>query len=635
MAQPFTPSLHPRAPAGAPGGIGGQFVSHTLVRSHWLPTGSRVGITGLSGNKLAAAQAHNASLPSSAPMVSSTNVVPVKATKRQISSPSAIPAGLSVTNGYLFPTGVHQSLVGLSGTRRQAAIAHNATVGFPGVAAPAAPAAVTPPSATGTPQFNIVNGYYFPVGAVVRAPSGAGPRQAAVATHNASLPAGAPMATGAQITAARLAGQAARGVTPSAPAAPTPTATPAPTPAPAAAPLMGQHVLSGAFYFPAGQRISTTYLSGAKLAAANKHNLAVGPTAPVSYGSVPIPVKVPVGRLYGRAPAGLTQSHGYYFPTGVIVPTKGLRAGRLAAANAHNHGVQTGVAPRPQQVFNPAPHVIPKPKGTTAATTYTPAVGSDLRGTLDLHGLAATVSGTGISRQSRGTAVGTVGDAALYDIYTAQSYHQAPEMVSAAEIDRRLANGEGWVELYRGVRDYTPFGGSGKTKKTISDEFRDGPGHYAGYGIYGNGSYAGDLSTASGYTDRDHSYTGPGTPQRSWSVSGSAPAQAYKNGKPDPTHPYWAMDQWSGLVRMALRPDARVISHRALKTLQTRLAAGAPPDYKTAFSDEGRLAAALGYDAIRVDQTVGGGGTPYHVILNRSAVVVQRPPHRKAPPGSP
>lgn len=622
MAQPFTPSLHPRAPAGAPGGIGGQFVSHTLVRSHWLPTGSKVGVTGLSGNKLAAVQAHNASLPSSAPMVSSSNVHAVKAPKWMIQSNSP-PAGLSITNGYLFPTGVHQSLTGLSGTRRQAAIAHNASVPFPGVAAtPAVPAAVTPPAATGTPQFNIVNGYYFPAGHVAHITSSVtGPRLAAAQAHNASLPAGAPAATPAMMTAARQAGQNAKGIVkataPSAPAAP-----------PAAVGPVSNFSQVGQFYFPANLRVSTAGLSGMKLAAATKHNLAVGPTAPVSYGSSPIPVKVPVGQLYSRSPAGLTQSHGFYFPTGVTVSTKGMRGPRLTAANAHNTAIATGVAPRAVPAYNPAPHVIPTPKGKTTATTYTPKVGADLRGTLDLHALASTINGTGVSRSSRGSAYGTTGDQALWDIYEAQGYHQVPEMVDPAELDKRLKNGEGWVELYRGVQA-SWASSNPKTPKQMADEFRDGPAHYAGFGIYGNGSYAGGPGVVFGsYAARTVPYTGPGSNSVGYN---GVPKGAFKNGTPDMSHPYYNLDEWEGVVRMALRPDARVITHRALKALQTRLASGASPDYKTTFTDEGHLAAALGYDAIRVDQA-GGGGVPYHVILNRSAVAVQRPSHRKKTP---
>lgn len=571
----WNPNLHPKYPKGAPGGLGGQF----------MPVGGTNWSTHV--NAQTAPAGHTAAPP---PVGGWAGAVAVAA---GASAAGATSSGHNVINGFYFPAGRRVPLTGLTGVALQSALIHNAVQP---VGTRLATAKMMTTAQQTQKTANSAHGTA---------------RQAARAAYSAGLAPAPPVAA----------------VVPGLPAAP---AAPAAGRAPTI--ISHTHTLVGTFYFPTGQQVPTGVLSGAKLAAAQKHN-AANPGAPMSYGYQPIPQKVLASQRFNRPPQGLTQVQGYLFPTGAQVPLKGLVGTRKMAAIAHNAAVLSGSPAPAHPQMNLNPHVITTPSVTVASSTHVPVLGSDLRASLDYKALQATVSGTGVSRSSRGTQYGSVGDAALWDIYTAQGFHGAPEVVPRAEFDTRLVNGEGWIELFRGNHDYQAYSGQGqsKTKKQIRQEFATGTHHYAGYGMYGNGTYAGDIQTVVGsYTTRDTQYTGPGAQPTSWGTA-PPPAAAFqgsqKNGTPDLSHPYWDMTTggWTGLIRIGLRPDARVIDHRALLTLRTRLQANAPANMQSVFGDEGRFAAALGYDAIRVKQTVGNGGIPYHVILNRSAIMVERP----------
>ncbi|MBX6386792.1 MAG: hypothetical protein IRZ07_28080, partial [Microbispora sp.] len=83
-----------------------------------------------------------------------------------------------------------------------------------------------------------------------------------------------------------------------------------------------------------------------------------------------------------------------------------------------------------------------------------------------------------------------------------------------------------------------------------------------------------------------------------------------------------------GLTRMALRPDARVITMEDLKALREQMSPSWTDQQAAMFYDPGQFAAALGYDAI----AYGAKGAPLternFVILNRSALVIERGPVR-------
>lgn len=236
---------------------------------------------------------------------------------------------------------------------------------------------------------------------------------------------------------------------------------------------------------------------------------------------------------------------------------------------------------------------------------FRPRQGRDIRGELDYEKLAERVEAT-----ARGTAVG---DLALGDIYEAQGFHGRPRLVSAAEMDQLLASGH--TELFRGIADADRFGPqAGLTGADFAIQFRKGDTHYPGLGMHGNGSYTTTWQLeARGYSD-------PGDSKFRDS--------AFEDSK-----------HWPGVVRMALPPNARVISQSELRSLHAReLARSAPHESwqrayarRQVMADAGRFAAALGYDAIDLGpmstagtQIVGAPKTRNHyIILNRSILTVQ------------
>lgn len=190
-------------------------------------------------------------------------------------------------------------------------------------------------------------------------------------------------------------------------------------------------------------------------------------------------------------------------------------------------------------------------------------------------------------------------DPLLGRILAAQGFDGPPEVVTREEMDRRIA--AGWPEMWRGVGDVDIHRSDETGSRTIrvsaaenAEQFRTGP-LYPGSGVFGNGTYASvNPETALGYS--------AGTPL----------------GADYHTTP--------GLLRIALRPDARVIDFDELLEMHPHLAVGYRDEDKGALDDVGRFAAALGYDAIAAqprNANYRDGRIMYYVILNRTAVIVQ------------
>lgn len=148
-----------------------------------------------------------------------------------------------------------------------------------------------------------------------------------------------------------------------------------------------------------------------------------------------------------------------------------------------------------------------------------------------------------------------------------QGFDGKPLVVSPREFDRMVKQ-ENALVLWRGVAN------SAQTA-----QFRTGE-YFAGKGFAGNGTYtATDLIDATAYSGRN------------------------------------------GLIRMALRPGARVISSRDAKNLLSKANNGKfEPDKQFNMRDVGEYAASLGYDVIQRSNR--GTWDDHVIILNRTAVFV-------------
>jgi hypothetical protein len=191
------------------------------------------------------------------------------------------------------------------------------------------------------------------------------------------------------------------------------------------------------------------------------------------------------------------------------------------------------------------------------------------------------------------------GDAQLSEIYQQQGFHGKPRVVTRQEMDDLIVQ-HGWKMLHRGINHHDPA-----QADAWAEEFRSGDRQYAGLGAFGNGTYTSvDRHTAENYGAR--------------------------RGGVD--------SERAGMLRIALNPDARVITTTELNAMmqadqdreeaKSLEALGDTPAKRAEYfrqhairrqvlADEGRYAAAHGYDAIKA-----ANGNVY-VILNRSAVAVE------------
>jgi GNAT superfamily N-acetyltransferase len=172
------------------------------------------------------------------------------------------------------------------------------------------------------------------------------------------------------------------------------------------------------------------------------------------------------------------------------------------------------------------------------------------------------------------------GDPWLKQIYKVLGYDALPDVIDSDDFDALIARGS--IPLYRGL-----YGG-GLDIAALIDDFRYGN-YYAGKGIHGNGTYLGtDHRTALAYGG----------------LGGA-----------------------NNVFRLVISPNARVIDQEELHREYlafTRSGAfdALSPDVQDLLLDEGRFAAALGYDAIRVPGAA--GDSDYYVVLNRGVIIVDR-----------
>lgn len=200
------------------------------------------------------------------------------------------------------------------------------------------------------------------------------------------------------------------------------------------------------------------------------------------------------------------------------------------------------------------------------------------------EGIKPAVEQYRASKQAKGLSPGVP---ELHAVQSLRGFNGRPKIVSKADMDTLVQQGT-HVELLRGVKDAKSLR-SGRTKATakqLADDFKTGD-HYPGFGIYGAGTYA------------DATRGGGNVATNSYGVGGE-------------------------VIRMALPKTARIVNYSDLMgKIRNK-----PDDFhaKGTTSDSydnwrGVIAAAAGYDAIRVD---GQGNDGYHVILNRSILTVQR-----------
>ena len=228
----------------------------------------------------------------------------------------------------------------------------------------------------------------------------------------------------------------------------------------------------------------------------------------------------------------------------------------------------------------------------------------------------------------------TVGYFGLNAIYTAQGFHAKPDVLTKKQIDAYVAKGE--RELYRG----TSADASGNPDGH-SEAFRSGAVHYAGNGIYGNGTYTGSLLETQAYVGGS---TSRGRILR-MTIKADANVGQYYTLNSQRINEYDAVqespryrrydaavrklqDEFARVMKPKYRDPAKAAQQaaagRALGARMQKIRVRQDREVPTAiYHDVGAYAAAKGYDAYEVRGTGGNGSVNFHVILNRGAVRVQ------------
>ena len=221
------------------------------------------------------------------------------------------------------------------------------------------------------------------------------------------------------------------------------------------------------------------------------------------------------------------------------------------------------------------------------------------------------------------------GDPSLGAIAQLQGFDGLPTVVSEGDLDKVIAENPN-AEFFRGVEDHPILddegfnvrGADGKIEivrgPDLVEEFRSG-GYFPGKGVFGNGTYVA-VTDRTRLGDREGAYM-------------YAYAYTLSKGNPDP----------NGMMRGAFHPDANIapgghdqqsqqprLSWEDKEALRGKIPTTNPESriYNATtreeketlgtlliLLDEGRFAAANGYDAVRVSS-----GT---VLLNRTAAIVQ------------
>lgn len=185
-------------------------------------------------------------------------------------------------------------------------------------------------------------------------------------------------------------------------------------------------------------------------------------------------------------------------------------------------------------------------------------------------------------------------DHLLAGVLSESGRDETPDVVDSHQIDQLHA--KGWRMLFRGV-----------SRPEQAEQFRTGE-MFSGLGIYGNGTYV-------AYAKKGFFSNGI--------VKAKGIADKYAGRRQEPSG--------GAVLRMALPPDAKIVSHAQIKKeaeeykdhLRQRLydreiTSEQHDALKHIANDEGRFAALRNYDAIEVKDE------GYMVILNRSILAVDR-----------
>lgn len=205
------------------------------------------------------------------------------------------------------------------------------------------------------------------------------------------------------------------------------------------------------------------------------------------------------------------------------------------------------------------------------------------------------------------------GDSTMAAVADQQGFSGLPTVATDAELDAEIERGG--IEIWRGVkRSYLAPKKGGESPEAQIEQLRSGPAYY-GAGVYGSGIYGGDEKRITEQYAGGTRFAGPEEQAKGPLVDG-------------------------GVVRMVLRPEARVIEYSeaiqaysdwfdAMSDAQIGLSRTEANDIRTeiaTFNNLGTWAAAQGWDAIVANEAQYAGSegdrSDHYAVLNRTALLV-------------
>jgi HK97 family phage portal protein len=195
------------------------------------------------------------------------------------------------------------------------------------------------------------------------------------------------------------------------------------------------------------------------------------------------------------------------------------------------------------------------------------------------------------------------GDGALRVAMDRAGFSGKPKVVSKKEMDALIASGS-HIEVFRGF-------GKDADSAAHAEQYRSGE-HYAGKGIFGNGTYTTTLrTTAQNYANK--------------------PGALVRMAIPRDAHMIDYLDRQKRIVEPNLDRHAKEEEGIRKKLRATKMT---DDDLYTAlnrktmnnalYNNEAVAAVHHGYDVVHVPARPGGDGEEFYVVLNRSKMVVQK-----------
>lgn len=216
-----------------------------------------------------------------------------------------------------------------------------------------------------------------------------------------------------------------------------------------------------------------------------------------------------------------------------------------------------------------------------------------------------------------------LGAGGLSAAYRAKGYNDLPNVIDASVFDEMAKTAD--AKVYRGIKNQA----GGLTGEQMADAYKYGD-HYAGYGIYGNGSYAStEVRTAKQYSGLAFDAELRAVHDKGAIMEILIPDTSNYITPTDLFDEIETLEKGVWKQADKYRAEAKKLyaaaggeSNAQIKELMDK--ARTLESAASSLAEPGTAATLLGYDGIVVEDVGVSVGEKYYVILNRAKVVVKK-----------